>query len=153
MIMERYRKTFRKNFFCSILLIGEKATGFNYTLASCKQDNCVDVKDLIIKRKTSGRSWNNRPIFDGCNSMSIVVLMIDILQKSRNSHRNLGSYYTQKIILLKCYFSRMKKRGIFWKTCLWNRDAARQRCCVKKMFLEILQTLEENTCARISFSI
>ena len=32
-------------------------------------------------------------------------------------------------------------------------EAVSQRCSVKKMFLEILQNLQENTCARVSFLI
>ena len=30
-------------------------------------------------------------------------------------------------------------------------EAAAYRCSVKKMFLEILQNSQENTCARVSF--
>ena len=32
-------------------------------------------------------------------------------------------------------------------------EAVVQRCSVKKVFLEISQNLQENTCARVSFSI
>ena len=32
-------------------------------------------------------------------------------------------------------------------------EAVVRRCSVKKMFLEISQNLQENTCARLSFSI
>ena len=34
-----------------------------------------------------------------------------------------------------------------------NRDAIVQRCSVKRVFLEISQNLQENTCARASFLI
>ena len=32
-------------------------------------------------------------------------------------------------------------------------EAVIQRCCVKKVFLEISQNAQENTCAKISFLI
>ena len=34
---------------------------------------------------------------------------------------------------------------------LRDTEAVIQRCSVKKVFLEILQNLQENTCARVSF--
>ena len=35
----------------------------------------------------------------------------------------------------------------------WPTEAVTQRCSVKKVFLEISQNGQENTCARVSFSI
>ena len=34
---------------------------------------------------------------------------------------------------------------------LWYLEAVAQRCSVKKVFIEILQTLQENACAFVSF--
>ena len=36
---------------------------------------------------------------------------------------------------------------------LQEAEAVAQRCSVKKMFLEISQNSQENTCARVSFLI
>ena len=36
---------------------------------------------------------------------------------------------------------------------LYNLEAVVQRCSVKKVFSEISQNLQENTCARVSFLI
>ena len=41
-------------------------------------------------------------------------------------------------------------KGINWET-VHYREAVVQRCSVKKVFFKILQNLQENTCARISF--
>ena len=40
-----------------------------------------------------------------------------------------------------------------FKMTLINSEVVVQRCSVKKVFLEILQNLHENTCDRVSFSI
>ena len=37
--------------------------------------------------------------------------------------------------------------------CTINKEAVTQRCSVKKVFLEISQNSQENTCARVSFFI
>ena len=34
---------------------------------------------------------------------------------------------------------------------LWNTEAVAQRCSLKKVFLEISQNSQENTCARVPF--
>ena len=40
-----------------------------------------------------------------------------------------------------------------WEHVLHYSEAVTQRCSVKKVFLEISQNSEENTCARVSFLI
>ena len=44
-----------------------------------------------------------------------------------------------------CYF----RPAAIWK--LTSTRTSRRRCSVKKLFLEILQNSQENTCARVSF--
>ena len=47
--------------------------------------------------------------------------------------------------------------AIFWRLLLkqqdFNSEAVVQRCSAKKVFLEISQNSQENTCARVSFLI
>ena len=43
-----------------------------------------------------------------------------------------------------------KKVNLLWKELV---EAVARRCSVKKVFLEILQNSQENTCARVSFLI
>ena len=40
-----------------------------------------------------------------------------------------------------------------WITVQFPGEAVAQTCSLKKAFLEILQNLQENTCARVSFLI
>ena len=40
-----------------------------------------------------------------------------------------------------------------YQTAKPNKEAFTRTCSVKKVFLKISQTLEENTCSRVSFSI
>ena len=48
--------------------------------------------------------------------------------------------------------SNIKDRA-FWKNKFISQEAVVQRCSVKKVFLEISQNSQENTCARVSFLI
>ena len=49
-----------------------------------------------------------------------------------------------------CYFLASWEKGAFL---FYPAEAVVQRCSVKKVFLEILQNSQENTCARVSFLI
>ena len=48
------------------------------------------------------------------------------------------------LVITKCYYGETSN-GLFPKA-----DVVTQTCSVKKMFLEILQNLQENICARVS---
>ena len=49
--------------------------------------------------------------------------------------------------------NRMKIKRLICNGTIFKSEAVAQRCSVKKVFLEILQNLQENTCARVSLLI
>ena len=49
----------------------------------------------------------------------------------------------------KCHYSFNVQAAVDYQ----NLEAVAQRCSVKKVFLEISQNSQENTCARVSFLI
>ena len=54
-----------------------------------------------------------------------------------------------KLIVHKIYISKL----LLWNNCNIVIEAVTWRCSVKKVFLEIWQNSQENTCARVSFLI
>ena len=60
-------------------------------------------------------------------------------------------YSTQEQIKRKIFIARFFKGAGNAKLGLRNSEAVDWRCFVKKVFLEIWQNSQENTCARVSF--
>ena len=70
-----------------------------------------------------------------------------MISSSRKMKLSMSSLYTH-LMILKIYV--IMKLSIFLNT---DTEAILQRCSVKKVFLEILQNSQQNTCARVSFLI
>ena len=60
---------------------------------------------------------------------------------------------TSKNYVFKQKSKNEKQKKVFQKWTKFELEAVVQRCSVKKLFLEILQNSQENTCARASFLI
>ena len=70
-----------------------------------------------------------------------------MISSSRKMKLSMSSLYTH-LMILKIYV--IMKLSIFLNT---DTESILQRCSVKKVFLEILQNSQQNTCARVSFLI
>ena len=63
-----------------------------------------------------------------------------------------GALSVRSFYILTHIWSNSKSKSVL-KTIFINSEAVARRCSIKKMFLQILQTSRENTCARIYFLI
>ena len=63
-----------------------------------------------------------------------------------------GALSVRSFCIMTHIWSNSKSKSVL-KTIFINSEAVARRCSVKKMFLKVLQTLQENTCTRISFLI
>ena len=89
-----------------------------------------------------------------------------MLQQAENtpiSTRQTNSKFTEDELYFELFIDLVRRFPVIWNTGL-NRfkdcnkkvawiEAVFQRCSVKKVFLEISQNSQENTCARVSFLI
>ena len=61
------------------------------------------------------------------------------------------SYTKNGLFLIRSKKKKKKKKLVTQFPKSQKTEAAAQRCSVKKVFLEISQSSQENTCARVSF--
>ena len=87
-------------------------------------------------------------------SLSCVSHCTDICTVAIKNIRNMHAVSTNQIADILHFNDkgkyRSKIRRIYKRICSTNRSS-QQRCSIKKIFLKILQYLQENTCVGVSF--